>query len=72
MTWESYGNVVYEITVLGGVGPVVRSALAPCRSLTPGYHTIMRVTGREDEDLLGLVRRLESRGLEVANVLLVD
>jgi hypothetical protein len=62
---------VYEITVLGGLGPVLRSALAPCRALAPGYDTIMRVNAHEGEDLLELVRRLESRGLEVANVSLV-
>jgi hypothetical protein len=64
-------DAVYEIIVLGALGPVLRAAIEPCRTTTSGVNTIVRLT-RQDEDLVEMVRELGSAGLEVTDVLVVD
>lgn len=55
----------YEITVLGGLGPMLRAALEPCRTSPSDVSTILLVTSADDKDLIEVVRRLAMVGLEI-------
>jgi hypothetical protein len=65
-------DAVYEISVLGGLGPVLRAALEPCKPATSGISTIVRVTRRDDQDLVEVVRELGSAGLDITDVIVVE
>lgn len=60
--------VVYELTIVGTIGPVLQNALAPYASATPEYRTVVRAGLPAGRDLVDLVRVLESRGLEIAAI----
>jgi hypothetical protein len=62
---------VYEISVAGPLGPVLRHALSPCRTGGTSYDTVVRVTGREGEDLADVLGRLGSMGLELSTITVV-
>lgn len=62
----------YEIVVLGGLGPVLRAALEPCRTTPAEVSTIARVTGAEDQDLIEVMRRLAMMGLEITTASVVE
>lgn len=60
--------VRYELTVTGALGPVLRSALAPCDVTRVDVHTILRTAARDGTDLVDVVAALERTGLEIADV----
>jgi hypothetical protein len=55
---------VYELTIIGSIGPMLRSALAPCQATSPHESTLLRAWSGE-LDLVDLVTRLHAQGLEV-------
>ena len=65
-------DAVYEISVVGGLGPVLRAALEPCTTATSGINTIIQVTRQDADDLVEVVRVLGSAGLEITDVIVVD
>ncbi len=72
MNVERGPDAVYEISVVGGLGPVLRAALAPCRTTASGQSTIVRVVRQDGEDLVEMVRELGSAGLEITDVIVAD
>ncbi len=58
----------YEVTLVGELGPVLRAMVESSATATSELHTIMRVRARDDEDLVDVVHRLRSRGLEITNI----
>lgn len=72
MTMRPAQPAVYELTVTGGLGPVLRGALAPYVTASAAIHTVMRAGTTEDEDIVDLLLLLESRGIEVAGISAVD
>ena len=72
MTRSAHDECVYEISVVGELGPVLRQALEPCRTAGSRYNTILRVVRDGDEDVTEMVRILLSLGLEVTTVSLVS
>jgi len=61
----------YELTVLGGLGPSLEAALAPCVSLGLHATTVVRMR-REHIDLVETHRQLVQGGFEVADITQVD
>ena len=61
-------RTAYELTLVGELGPVLRAMVEPSATATCEAQTIMRVKAREDEDLVDLVHRLKSRGIEITNI----
>lgn len=59
---------VYELTVMGTIGPVLRGALAPYASAIPELQTVVRTEVPEGRDLVDLVLLLESSGLEISDI----
>ena len=62
---------VYELTVVGALGPVLCSALRPYVSACSEMHTVIRADAPGDTDLVDLVRLLESRGMDIATISLI-
>lgn len=61
---------VYELTVKGGMGPVIRSALTPSGVSRSDVCTILRVSsGRDLADLLLLI---QEKGLTVEGVFAIE
>jgi hypothetical protein len=58
---------VYELTIAGTIGPVLRGALAPYASATSEVHTVIRADVAQG-DLVDLVLMLQARGLEIADI----
>jgi hypothetical protein len=69
--WIS-GPAVYELTLAGAIGPVLRFALKPHQVAQTQICTILRTRASADRDLVDLMLRLESRGLKVEDVSRVD
>jgi hypothetical protein len=69
--WTS-GPGLYELTVAGAIGPVLRFALKPHKIAPTQMCTILRTRASADRDLVDLMVMLESRGLEVEDVSRVD
>jgi len=63
-----HAPAVYELTIAGAIGPVLRSALAPCQAATTQRSTRLRTSGRSHTDLVDLVQRLHERGLVVEEI----
>lgn len=61
-------GAVYQFTIVGTLGPVLRRALEPYVTASPQRQTIVRAESPEGRDLVDLVRLLESRGLEIASI----
>jgi hypothetical protein len=59
---------VYELTIAGAIGPVLRSALAPCRATTTQTSTRLRTSARSHSDVVDLVLRLHEQGLVVEEI----
>jgi hypothetical protein len=58
----------YELTLVGELGPVLRAMVEPSATATCEVQTVLRVTAHDDEDLVDVVHRLKSRGLEITNI----
>ena len=69
--WAS-GPAMYELTVAGAIGPVLRCALKPHKVEKTQICTILRAGASADRDLVDLMLMLESRGLKVEDVSRVD
>jgi hypothetical protein len=63
---------VYEVTVLGALGPVLRRAIEPCTTAPVECQTIVRACVAGCADLVELVQLLESGGLQIAEVAVFD
>ena len=59
---------VYELTIAGAIGPVLRSALAPCRATITQRSTRLRTSARSHRDVVDLVLRLQQQGLVVEEI----
>jgi hypothetical protein len=63
---ESPAGVVFELTVQGTLGPVLRCAVRPSRSVDePHICTTLQATAL---DVVQLVRTLDSHGLAIESV----
>lgn len=69
MSGSETGGGVYEVTVEGALGPVMRCALRPDRADDADTCTTIRVAA--EADLPGLVGMLESHGLVIQAVWLL-
>jgi hypothetical protein len=61
-------NVVYELTIVGALGPAFCQALKPHRAAPCEAQTIVRAQVPEDRDLVDVLGALEARGVEVADI----
>lgn len=73
MTWSTdltreLASGTYEITVVGGLGPVLRAALQPLVTTTAGHCTTLRTALRHRGDVADLLAVLDAKGLEVTHV----
>lgn len=59
---------VYELVVVGAIGPALRRALEPFATACSEAQTIVRAEAPHGRDLVDLMVALESRGLEVADI----
>lgn len=64
----SGGPAVYELTVAGALGPVLRAALQPHDTCKTEACTVMRAGAADHRDIVDLVRLLDSKGLRVEGV----
>ena len=64
-------GVGFELTVLGGLGPVLEASLAPCVSLGMHATTVVRLR-RDHADLVETYGDLVRGGFEVADITRVD
>ncbi len=56
----------YEVTISGGLGPVLRSALRPYAAASPSRaSTLVRVRASRTGDLAALLDALDRAGVEV-------
>jgi hypothetical protein len=69
VTVEADRAAVYELTVKGAVGPVVRHALAREGVGTPAGFTIVRTGPAHDADVVDVVRALADGGFDVDGVI---
>jgi hypothetical protein len=73
MTTHEGGQApVYELTVVGMLGPVLRDVLRPYQVTSTGHHTIMRKDMTDNHDLVDLVHLLDSVGLQIADVAVLE
>jgi hypothetical protein len=68
--WAS-GPAIYELTVAGALGPVLRCALRPHKVAQMQVCTILRWTAA-DRDVVDVMLLLESKGLTVEDVSTMD
>lgn len=66
------GDSSYELTVAGDLGPGVHAALTPYAAALGELHTVLRARTSQDVEFLDLVLLLESRGLRIASIAVVD
>lgn len=59
---------VYELVVVGAIGPALRRALEPFATTCSEVQTILRAEAPHGRDLVDLMLALESRGLDVADI----
>lgn len=59
---------MFELTVEGELGPVFRSALKPRRVAEAWACTIFRTTAGAGSDLIDLVKLLDSEGLTIESI----
>lgn len=62
---------VYELTIKGGMGPVIRSALTPPAVSRSDVCTILRV-GASGRDLADLLLLIQEKGLTVEGVFAIE
>ena len=62
---------VYELTIKGGMGPVIRSALTPSGVSRSDICTIVRV-GASGRDLADLLLLIQEKGLTVEGVFAIE
>lgn len=62
------GAAVYELTVRGELGPVLRGALRPFGGVRTEELTILRAGSTGDRDVVELLRQLHECGLDIQEV----
>ena len=62
------GPAIYEFTIAGALGPVLRAALQPHDACNSQKCTIMRVERNASRDIVDLVAVLNAKGLKVEEV----
>ncbi|SKB10241.1 hypothetical protein [Aeromicrobium choanae] len=60
----------YELTIDGGLGPVLRNALGPDLEARTGTYTTLRA--ESTSDLASLLAALHARGLRIESVFIVE
>ena len=65
-------GAVFELTVEGELGPVFRSALRPRRVAEAWACTIFRITAGAGSYLIDLVKLLDSEGLTIESIYLIE
>jgi hypothetical protein len=60
--------VVYELTIVGALGPVLQNVLRPYAVTSAEHHTIVRTSLSDERDLVDLVLALEAGDLQIADV----
>lgn len=68
VTPEGNEEAVYELTLVGSIGPAVMAALGPCTTAISEIQTTLGARLPEGVDLVELVLRLEMRGLTLASI----
>lgn len=66
------GSAVYELTVLGTIGPVFRSAVAPLGVTRSGVCTILRAGNAAGSDVADLLLHIGELGLSVESVFAIE
>ena len=61
-------DAVYELTVAGRLGPVLRARFRRAPTTACGIHTTLCLRARGGEDLVDVLRLLRSHGLEVTTI----
>ncbi|HSE10665.1 MAG TPA: hypothetical protein VLB29_18520 [Nocardioidaceae bacterium] len=61
-------SVVYELTVVGALGPALCHALTPFAHAISEAHTILRAELPDGLDLVDLMGVMEAKGLDVVDV----
>lgn len=62
------GAAVYELTVRGELGPVLRGAIRPFGGVRTEELTILRAGSTGDRDVVELLRQLDVCGLDIREV----
>jgi hypothetical protein len=62
----------YAFTVAGDIGGRASAALAPYATALEQLHTVLRTRTPEDVEFVDLVLLLESRGLKIASIAVMD
>jgi hypothetical protein len=63
---------VYELTIIGSIGPVFRSAVKPHAVARSGICTILCARTRPETDLVDLFRLIREKGLSVEGVFAIE
>lgn len=66
------GPFVFELTIMGSIGPVFRSAVKPHAVTRSGVSTILRARTRPEMDLVDLFRVIDEDGLKVEGVISIE
>ena len=61
-------DAVYELTVVGRLGLVLRARFQPAATTSSAVSTIMCLRAQDGEDLVDVLRLLGNRGLEVTTI----
>ena len=66
------GQASYELTVAGDMGAGVHAALTPYATALGELHTVLGARTSHDVEFVDLVLLLESRGLRIASIAVLD
>jgi len=66
------GSAVYELTIVGSIGPVFRAALTPHAVTRSEVSTILSARTRPEMDLVDLFRLIGEEGLSVESVFSIE
>jgi hypothetical protein len=68
MTPRKEVGVVYELTIVGCLGPALLRALEPCAAKWSEPQTILRTAVPDGRDLVELLVAIQERGLDIADI----
>lgn len=69
---QAAARIAAEVSVAGGLGPVLENALFPWVSSGPQLVTVVRTSVPHGVDVLDLFARLAARSVEVVEIWLVE
>lgn len=61
-------DAVYELTVVGALGPALRARFRPAAATACAHNTILCLRAHGGEDLVDVLGLLRSHGLEVTTI----